>query len=140
MGKRLRAGLMAAGAVLVLGGGIFEGYGKYTSHRARESRIGALVQRFKGCPERFSSGTGECFTPEEKQGIVSNAQKLSKQGDFERAGMEYAKLPATLNEARQMAQECRDRGNDEGAERIRNEYELRQEAVSRAMRELNKSR
>ncbi|MBU0532041.1 hypothetical protein KKB44_00960 [Candidatus Micrarchaeota archaeon] len=98
--------------------------------QAREAQIERLVNRFKGCPDRFRI-SGECFSPEERVQMTQEARQKMRNGEYENAGMIFAQL-GMENEAREMALECAAQGNEEGQNRILDELDIRTEARSRA--------
>jgi len=135
MGKRTRMAVIATSTALFLAAGSFTGYAVVQDHKAakaREARVGQLVQRFKACPERYRT-TKECYGPEERSKLREEARANHASKNYEEAGMGYAKL-GMFNEAREMAGMCANSGNIKGRTKILTEVSERTDA-DRSMRQ-----
>lgn len=129
MGKRTRMAVIATSTALFLAAGGFTGYAVVQDHKAakvREERVGQLVQRFKACPERYRT-TKECYGPEERSKLRSEAESQRTSKNYEESGMGFAKL-GMFNEAREMAGMCATGGNTKGRTKILNEIRERTDA------------
>lgn len=118
-----------------------------TGIREHNKKVGEFVERFKACPDRFKN-IGECYTPEEKLNIISNAETLKREGNCggktqqapikencEWAGVMFASVNMN-NDAREMAGVCGNQRYYWGRARILEEISRREEAIEKTKREL----
>ncbi|MBD3210238.1 hypothetical protein GF318_02550 [Candidatus Micrarchaeota archaeon] len=128
--------LLPIAVALSIGTAGVVGYGGYLTgkaRQARETRIHALVDRFKACPDRFEV-TNECFSPTERRNLQKSAFRNRREDNHEKAGEDFAKL-GRFNEAREMASECASGGNEECRDKLVEDIKIRREAIRRAKKQ-----
>lgn len=123
--------ILAANITLALGAAGLFTYGKWEEHKAHqthEREVSQLVEHFKSCPDSFRT-TRECFSEEERNARVSQANALRDSGSYLEAGRIFVELgPNFLNDAQEMAGRCDNNGRLE----ITRKIQLRREAATRS--------
>jgi tetratricopeptide (TPR) repeat protein len=126
-----RHNLILAGSIaLSIGAATYVGVGVYKDHKrqlAHEQSVATMVERFKGCPDRFISYR-ECFSSEDRGRLRTEAERDRNEGRFEDAALKFNMLGMD-NEASEMAGRCP--ASVRG--RLLEQFSVRRDAVARAV-------
>ncbi|NYZ74514.1 hypothetical protein H0O00_05195 [Candidatus Micrarchaeota archaeon] len=123
--------LLSGALVISLAGGSTMLYaGSKNSEReayraAHQKDVAAMVQKLKACPDKNDP---LCLSPAQKNKLSLAANTSEKLGDFEKAGIIYAKLGRD-DDAQKMAKSCEAAGNKEGQGRITEALKVRADAL-----------
>ncbi|MFH0884412.1 MAG: tetratricopeptide repeat protein [Candidatus Micrarchaeota archaeon] len=123
--------LLAGSIALTLGAGAYLGLGSYKDHKrhvAHEQNVATMVERFKGCPDRFIS-YHECFSNEDRNRLKTEAESARGEGRFEEAALKFNMIGMD-NDASEMAGRC----PDSVRRRLMERFSIRRDAVARAFR------
>lgn len=116
-----------SGYAIVGAAGIFCAVGLTMDGKAylhKRSKVAELVERYKGCPGRFSI-TKECHSPEERTEKLGKALKSKRENNYEEAGMLFAEINR-FSDAREMAAKC----SAHARQRVLAEINARETAIS----------
>lgn len=122
--------LLAGSVALTIAAGTYVGIGAFKDHKrqlAHNQSVATMVERFKGCPERFIS-YHECFSNEDRDRMRSEAETARGEGRFEEAALKFNMLGMD-NDASEMAGRC-----PESVRRsLLEKFSIRRDAVARAI-------
>ncbi len=122
--------LLASSIALTIAAGTYVGIGAFKDHKrqlAHNQSVATMVERFKGCPDRFIS-YHECFSNEDRDRLRTEAERDRNEGRFQDAALKFNMLGMD-NDASEMAGRCPESVRRSLLER----FSIRRDAVARAI-------